>query len=569
MKNIYYVLLMNLLAVAAFSQQYSMQMSLSKNNACPGDSITATLRGPEIELSSDNFGTGLNHPGLMFNLAGKRNATITGFKLGPVSNGTDFEVYYKVGSYVGYENTPSAWTLLDSSSNISAGANIDIGVDLYVPINAGDTLGFYITSKTPGNNIYCAANSSSGYSTLASDRYLWISEGVGNAYPFGNITSPRCIIGKVIYEPEIDDIWWNISNDTTRSTTFVAQRSVVVSAQASYYNYYTYDLLDYELLSFTDHTVNVYAVPDTIQYGQSSTLNATVISSTGLATSANKENSQNGAMMDIVAHSNAEINGFSVFTFNDSADFEIFYKTGSHVGYEDSAAAWTSLGTYIDMNGKASIYLPLSPPLSISSGQMMSFYITRTDGGNVYYSNGTGMSTVAVSDSTLQINKGKGVMYPFGQTFSPRILNCIVHYKTENPPGTVYSWFPNGGSLASTNVNPGSTTTYTLTVDTNGCSVSDTVTVFVNGGFNLEDEMLVGLKVYPNPANDHITVSWDKAARVSEITMTDLSGNLLITRKLDSPQENTNITVNNFAKGLYILRVKLLDGSVSCKVLLE
>src|SRR5690606_1758626 len=123
---------------------------------------------------------------------------------------------------------------------------------------------------------------------------------------------------------------------------------------------------------------------------------------------------------DVVASADADITGFSIFPQNGSPDIEIFYKTGTHVGFEASAAAWTSLGTFTNVDSAASVYLALPNALSIVNGQTLAFYITCTDGSYLYYSNGTSLGAVVNSDGVLQIEEGIGIAYPFGSTFSPR-----------------------------------------------------------------------------------------------------------------------------------------------------
>lgn len=558
MKNIYYVVGLSFLSIVTFAQE--LQVSLSQNTACVGESVTVDVAGPELELATP-ASVANNNSGVMFDIVASESVTITGFTANPINSGTDFEVYYRVGSFVGHETSSTGWILLGSSTNIPAGLG-NIGVSFARPIIAGQTLGFYVTSTTAGNYIYYDNGTSVG-TTLASDGFLTIEEGVGKSYPFGSTNTTRNFVGSVLYEPKVQSLSWNVSSDTVSSSSFTAQRTVAVTATGMVGGLVR---TGYEILEVTDIDVDVQASPVSIQSGQSSTLSSTIMASTGLASTFDGGNNQDGAMFDVVGITDADITGFSIYAVTGGVDLEVFYKTGTHVGFEGSASAWTSLGTFSNVDSAASAYVALPSPVSIVSGQTLAFYITRTDGGYLYYSNGTAVGNVVSSDAVLQIEEGKGVEYPFGNTYTPRILNTIIHYDVENPSGATYSWSPNGGSSGSANVSPASTTEYTLTAGVSGCSGDGSVTVIVDGITDLEEETLKSIEVYPNPAYDIVNITWAEEAEVDAVSLYDLQGKLLYRSDLSSTQASLQIPVDNVSKGLCLLQVKTGEKTVSYKV---
>lgn len=141
-------------------------------------------------------------------------------------------------------------------------------------------------------------------------------------------------------------------------------------------------------------------------------------------------NQQNGFMFDIEAAEDIDIRNFSVY-FNTVVDsVYIYYKPGSHVGFESSAAAWTlldivpgstNIGTLHDLEANFNVFL--------SQGQTASFYITSNVSTQfIHYDNGTSVGNTVVSNTDLTIKTGVGKAYPFSTTFQNRNFRGVVHY---------------------------------------------------------------------------------------------------------------------------------------------
>jgi len=266
-------------------------------------------------------------------------------------------------------------------------------------------------------------------------------------------------------------------------------------------------------------------------------------------------NSQNGAMFDVVASQPLNITGFTLnLEGSTAANFEVLYKTGTLVGFETNAAAWTSIATFTNIPIGAGRYLELPSALSLVAGQTVAFYITSTNGQSVVYSNGTSLGAVAATGFGLQVLEGKGVAYPFGLNFSPRVLNSIVHYNVNNPTGVTYSW-SGGGSSANVNVTPNSTTTYTVTVNKGGCSVQASTTVTVSG-IGIDENKLSGVTIYPNPANDFIYIEKTDLIGVLDATLYDLNGRIILSKQEQSNDGTIALDVSNLASGMYLLTLQ-------------
>jgi hypothetical protein len=141
-------------------------------------------------------------------------------------------------------------------------------------------------------------------------------------------------------------------------------------------------------------------------------------------------NGFNGTMFDITALANIEILSFDANVATGPHTMEIYYKQGSHVGFENSAVGWTLIGSA--MVTSAGMDLPTPVPLAVNvqipQGQTYAFYVTTTGTSNRYI-NGTAIGNVYVQNQHLQVKEGTGKSYPFASNFVPRVFSGTVHYE--------------------------------------------------------------------------------------------------------------------------------------------
>lgn len=137
----------------------------------------------------------------MFDISATNTVTIYCFdvNLPDLSTG-DYEIYYKIGSYVGSENTSGDWTLIGSATSVSSlGSNtatpLPISVNLVIP--TGNIYGFYITASDASPTSGMLTTSGPEYSTISSDADIDIIGGVEITYPFNTVTANRNINGTV------------------------------------------------------------------------------------------------------------------------------------------------------------------------------------------------------------------------------------------------------------------------------------------------------------------------------------------------------------------------------------
>lgn len=136
--------------------------------------------------------------GNMFDVTANRTLTITAFDVHLSAGTDDVYVYYKPGTYVGFETDSSAWTLLGMDNVTSLGAGSPTRADIGgLTIPAGETYALYVGVAyngvsmlyTNGNNIYSNA-----------DITLTLGIGRGNPAFSGQIFSPRTWNGTIYYD---------------------------------------------------------------------------------------------------------------------------------------------------------------------------------------------------------------------------------------------------------------------------------------------------------------------------------------------------------------------------------
>lgn len=162
-------------------------------------------------------------------------------------------------------------------------------------------------------------------------------------------------------------------------------------------------------------------------------------------------NGQKGAMFDVV---NISANPIDVFGFDQvffaagTATMEIYTKVGTWNGSENTAGAWTLVGTVAGVahgaiaNGALPIPLPFA--VNVPAGATQGFYVTATNAtaSNVAYTTGVNqLGAIIGSDGTIEVRGGVGKSYPFGSTFglptAGRLFMGRVLYSTAGPAACV------------------------------------------------------------------------------------------------------------------------------------
>lgn len=143
-------------------------------------------------------------------------------------------------------------------------------------------------------------------------------------------------------------------------------------------------------------------------------------------------NGLSGVMWDVEAVTNITINGM-YSNISQNATFELYYKTGTYVGFANNSAAWTLLGstalTFVANDDPVYIDIPMS--INVQAGNRIAFYLTNNNAsgfGGMRYTNGVGSGTLYTNNADLEIYEGTGITYPFDNLYADRVWNGALLY---------------------------------------------------------------------------------------------------------------------------------------------
>lgn len=127
-----------------------------------------------------------------------------------------------------------------------------------------------------------------------------------------------------------------------------------------------------------------------------------------------------------------------------------------------------------------------------------------------------------------------------------------------------YTWSPSGGNAATaSSLAP---VCYTVVVmDANGCSVSTSTCVGFSTGFQNVFNGSTALLVYPNPAQNNVTIEYQGA--LFNYTLYNNLGQLIATDKNNF--DKAVINLNEFAKGIYLIEVEIGKDKIRKKLIIE
>ncbi|MBK9192044.1 MAG: T9SS type A sorting domain-containing protein [Crocinitomicaceae bacterium] len=217
-------------------------------------------------------------------------------------------------------------------------------------------------------------------------------------------------------------------------------------------------------------TFTVTAADSTLCQGDTTTLSVNYPGSSGLNTTFAGGNNHRGNMFDITAINTVTITQFEGHPMSNTT-VEVYYKTGTYVGSENTAGAWTLLGSAAVIAQPMGTPTPYPVPVNVTipAGQTYAFYVTSSNTAvSQNYTDGTSVGNVFASDANIQFKEGCGIEYPFsGGPFTPRIWNGVIHYAA---PAT-FLW-STGESTQTIDVIPSANTTYYVDVTLFGCSMA-------------------------------------------------------------------------------------------------
>lgn len=138
-------------------------------------------------------------------------------------------------------------------------------------------------------------------------------------------------------------------------------------------------------------------------------------------------------------------------------------------------------------------------------------------------------------------------------------------YNTDNNTGSSFIWTVEGGDIvfgAGTNEITVLWTTlgdgYLIVNEISefNCEgVSDTLHVFVDECTDIKELVSENIKLYPNPARNHITLNNQNQENIKAINIIGMFGNTVYTKNLIGGERNIKIDVINYPQGIYLVEI--------------
>lgn len=588
---------------------------------CPNDSITLTAVANSTQLGTTLAG-GNNHRGNMFDITAINTITITSFDAHPMGN-TDYEIYYKTGTYAGSENTAGNWTLVGGATGIIAqpsGTATPIPIPVNVTIPAGQTYAFYVTSTNTSVSQNYTDGTSAG-AVYASDANLQFREGVGIEYPFsGSPFSPRIWNGTIHYSPTTTNTYLWSTGETTSSIvvapTMLSTYSVDVTASGcntltdsitvDVSNIETFDLGMNDTLCVGDTAVfDFNQFNGAITWHDASTnmvYNATV-SETVSFQLVDIAGCVKNDTVEVTFQTNPMVNlGVdSTICYNDtitlnagagnyqylwstnetSQSIEVYHDTTVSVAVSDVYGCMTvdtiEFTTYV----RPTLIDSMIPALC-NEAQNGSVSVTIQNNPSAYSISWENGDTTFVRDSlyaavyTYTVLDSNNCAY-YGSIAvtepSPLSLSHVVTNETVTGNGAIDLSVTGGTAGYTYNWDNSETTedidsltggVYTVIVtDANGCQ--ETVSITVNNTVGIDGVTLLDFNVYPNPSNGVITVA--SPQNNAMLQLFNNVGQVVVTEVIETQQ--AILDFSSLQKGVYYLKLTANESTGIRAIIIE
>jgi hypothetical protein len=454
--------------------------------------------------------------GNMFDITALSDVMIDSFDLHLQSPGNtaNAEVYYKVGSYVGFETNAGAWTLLGTTSVTSQGVGLPSPCPIGgLTIPTGMTYAIYIYHP---NVVYTSL------AATYNSPEMTISVGAGLCSLFGGVNAGRAWNGRVYY----------------RSEGCASPRTQV-----------TVNVNPVPNVSLSDTTTCGSLVLDAGNSG------ATYTWSTG-STSQTVTVSNSGTYSVLVNNGSCAASDSAVVTINPNPTVSL----GSDPTLCDGASGTMDAGN----TGSQYLWTTGDTTQTIAVTASGTYSVAVTNAFNCAVSDTINVATLNQPSGTVAVDTAG--------------CPTIVFTASNNGgPAASQTWNFGDGNTG-TGANPthaySANGTYTVTfIQENACgadTVSSIVTVNCIVGTTLPQG--AGIQLYPNPSNGLTALEFNlPAATPALIELTDVNGKVIMhqSTQLSAGLSKVELDLSKFSTGMYLVRVVADEINWQTKVVKE
>ncbi|MNU99983.1 hypothetical protein D3C71_901360 [compost metagenome] len=514
------------------SAQCTVSISSTDSIICLGDTpvLTAATIGEGHTLGAANH-AGNNHRGNMFDIVATNSVTIISFDASPMGN-TTIEIYYKVGTWNGFANSPSSWTFIGSAAVTANGGIVPVPVPVNITIPAGQTYSFYVTSNTTSVSLNYSNGTTVG-NVYTSDANIAFLEGGGMDYPFtigsGAVYQPRIWNGNIHYaladQPTTTYLWGQgETNDTINPSLSTTTQFTVESTSPGCPT--MYDTLDIVVsIPFVNAGTDV-----AVCYGDSVTLNA--VGPFSYSWNNSVTNDQTFVPLTDVNYIVTAIDSAGC-SISDTVFVDVMSLPNVSAGTNQTICSETPL----TLSGSgAETYLwnnNVTDGLTFIPDTTNTYVVVGTDTNGCQNSDTITVivyeftTSITVSGEIILIgNPGAGVTYQW--------MNCSTNQLVSGQTGQAYLVEENGSYAAI--ISNGFCT------DTTNCLTVSTVGLAENTANDL-------IKVYPNPNNGTFIIN---GGANSELEISDLNGRIV--KRVHLTDTTTEIELSHEKNGVYFVK---------------
>lgn len=508
---------------------------------CLGDTVTLTASGPPTFLTT-TFAGGNNHRGNMFDVVAINTVTIESFDAHPIGN-TSYEIYYKVGTFVGSEANAGAWTQIGTATAVVAqplGTPTPIPINVGVTIPAGQTYAFYVTSTNTGVSQNYTDGTGVG-NVYSSDANIQFLEGAGMEYPFtagGGTFTPRVWNGNIHYSTGV-------------GTTFLwgngATTEQIVEAPTTQTTYYV-DITPSGCPTVTDSiTIYMNASP-ALDLGADTTVcpgnQVTLDAGAGMAT----YNWNNGVS---TAQTFAGTPGTNYFVEVSNVEGCFAY---------DTISIAAGVMPVIDLGPDTVICE--GTLLTVDAGNVGSTYGWSTADTAQIITVGAGSYSVTVTNADGCVDSGGIVITenPLPTISLGNDLTICVNQFVLLDAGSGFDGYLWSTSATTQSIQFEGATAgvgqHAVTVEVTdglGCTNMDTIVVTVDGCIGVNELEVNHMHVYPNPTANSVHVELDQTTSHATLALYSMNGTLLLTQEMEG--QSHILELESFATGTYLLEL--------------
>jgi hypothetical protein len=229
-----------------------------------------------------------------------------------------------------------------------------------------------------------------------------------------------------------------------------------------------------------------------------------------------------------------------------TSDVSIFIQNAYYTFFQTEIDSFVFKGagsySWEKINSNPEIYLTY--PFTYNSTFTDSYAASENNGGTI----------ISITGTVTVTGDGYGTLQLPYETFTDvlriKMIENEVQTISGNPTNvtrTKYLWYMSGMHQ------PILAMTYLSAYGTYSTQYLSGITVGINEYENLND-----IAIFPNPANDNITIENNSQINNGSISIYNIQGQMLIQQPLQL--NKTEINISNFAKGIYILKFECNDG---------